>query len=160
MQRQFTTTVTLDGTNEKVLLVLRQYLRVCALPGGDIEAGKTPEKAAQRETLEESGFEVKIDQYAGKYDRPLFNDVRFVYRASVTGGQALDSGSETLAARWFQIHSLPKRLSPSVRNIIEDALAAGDEPFEKIQKFPWWQARIMRGLLKLRTVRNRLAARK
>jgi glycosyltransferase involved in cell wall biosynthesis len=62
MLKQFAKTVTFDDTNEKVLLILREDLRIWALPDGGLEAWETPEQAARRDTFEESGFEVKIDK--------------------------------------------------------------------------------------------------
>lgn len=150
----------MDEKNEKVLLILREDFRIWALPGGGLEAGGTPEQAALREAYEESGFEVKIDKYIGKYYRPQFRDTRFVYRASVSGGKALESGSETVAVNWFSIDSLPKRLAPSVREIIRDMLSNGNEPFEKVQIISWWKATLISSMVKLRNLRNWLIGRK
>lgn len=122
--------------------------------------GETPEQAALREAYEESGFEVKIDRYIGKINRPQFSDTRFVFRASISGGQALESGPETLAVKWFSIDQLPKRLAPSVHENIQDALSDRNEPFERIQAISYWKAILMRSMVKFRNLRNWWTGRK
>jgi len=76
MLKQFATTVITDEKGERTLLILREDFRIWALPGGGLESGETPEQAALRETHEESGYEVTIDKYIGKYHRPQFHGGR------------------------------------------------------------------------------------
>ena len=100
-------------------------------PGGGLETGETPEDAAIRETYEESGYEVKIDRYIGSYHRPQFHDIRYVFRGRIIGGCALESGLETAAVNWYPVDQLPKRLAPSVREIVTDAISNRDEVIER-----------------------------
>lgn len=132
MLKQFATTVILDEKGDHTVLILREDFRVWGLPGGGLEVGETPEQAAIREAREETGYEITIDRYIGKYHRPQFRDDRYVYRGHVTGGHALETGPETLAVKWFSVHELPKRLAPSVREIVQDTLSERNEPFEAI----------------------------
>jgi 8-oxo-dGTP pyrophosphatase MutT (NUDIX family) len=141
--KQFATTVVLDENAEKVLLILRQDLHIWALPGGGLEPDETPEQAAVRETLEETGYEVAIDRFVGSYYRPRFCDTRYVYRARVTGGAPIQSGPETVEVGWFAVDSLPAKFSPFVPVIIRDVLTHQGEPFQKEQHVPLWQVLFM-----------------
>ncbi len=131
MQKEFSTMVILDENNEHTVLILRRDFRIWALPGGGLEKGEMPEDAANREAYEETGYEVKIEKYIGSYHRPQFHDIRHVFRGRIIGGCALESGLETAAVNWYPVHQLPKRLAPSVREIVTDAISNRDEVIRK-----------------------------
>lgn len=48
--------------DSKILLMKHSKLGMWLQPGGHIEEGETPDEAAKRETLEETGFEVEFVQ--------------------------------------------------------------------------------------------------
>ena len=156
MKRQFATTIILNQDSSQVLLILREDFRIWGLPGGSLEPGETPEQAAIRETKEETGFDVALESFAGVYLRPQWNDQRYVFRARVSGGQALQSGPETLAVRWFPVDNLPEKITPLLKEIVQDALSDHDQPFEKIQRLPWAQILFWRFAIWLRDLRNAL----
>jgi len=160
MQKEFSSMVILDENNEHTVLILRRDFRIWALPGGGLETGETPEDAAIRETYEESGYEVKIDRYIGSYHRPQFQDVRYIFRGCIIGGHALESGPETLAVNWYPVEKLPKWLTPSVREIVSDAISNRDEVIEKKQTYSRWKVISIRTLVKLRNLQNRVIRRK
>lgn len=85
------------------------------LPGGGLEPGEDPERAARREVTEETGYRVAIDKLIGVHsrvipahrrltpghDRPL-QALRIVYTAHVTGGELRNEiGGSTDRAEWF-----------------------------------------------------------
>ena len=95
------------------------------LPGGGLEPGEDPERAARREVLEETGFRVVLDELLGIHSRVIpatdrltsdaagpLQALRIVYRAHITGGRLRDEvGGSTDKAEWFsleQIEALPR----------------------------------------------------
>ena len=148
--------------NEKgeVLLVLREDFRIWALPGGGLEPNETWEQTAIRETLEETGYQVKIKQYIGEYWRPQMSqgqgDLKRVFLAEVVGGNPARHDKESIDVRWFPVSSLPKGIFRFAREHIQDALAAYPSPVVREQRLPTWLDMLFRVALLLRKLRNHL----
>jgi 8-oxo-dGTP diphosphatase len=156
MPKELATVVVLNENMQQVVLILRADFRIWSLPGGGVEPGETREQAAIRETLEETGYQVLLDRYVGCYRRPQLNDLRHIFTAHVTGGQPLKSGPETREVRWYPVHELPARLTPSVREIVADALTETHDPIQRVQHFPLWQILYLKFRVGLRDLSNRL----
>ena len=156
---RYATAVVLHADGQRVLLHKREDFRIWALPGGGLEAGEEPEQAAVRETLEETGFQIELNRCVGEYHRPQFRDVRFVYLGHVVGGEAIERGLETLAVDWFLPDALPTKLSPSVADLIADAIQENSDPLQKTITFPIWQVWLAKVLIALRNLRNRILRR-
>ncbi len=99
----------------KLLLVqrgLEPFKGTWHMPAGYIEVDELPSLAAERETLEESGLQVKVESLFGAYfydDDPRGNGVVLLYTAKVVDGR-LNNSFETLSARFFlpeEIDQLP-----------------------------------------------------
>ena len=82
----FVTAVVIHEDGERVLLHQRKDFRWWALPGGNIEDGESPGQAAIRETFEETGYQIEIDKFVGKYYRPQLNDVREIISVAQNAG--------------------------------------------------------------------------
>lgn len=62
--------------NEKLLLVKRKYnpdAGYWSIPGGHLDLGERVEDAAEREALEETGFNVKITSLAGIINKIMYD---------------------------------------------------------------------------------------
>ena len=105
---------------------------VVTQPGGHIEGGESPEAAAERETLEESGCEVSVRELLGVYlwihpqTRQQF--LRIMYLADLMDthpGRQLDQGIE--AVHWYTPADLRRRArdlrTPIVLRCIDDFMA-------------------------------------
>lgn len=97
-------------------------------PGGHIEAGESPDAAAKREALEESGCIVDIQQLLGVYlwIHPQSGQqfLRVVFSAGLVQetDRALDDG--IVAVNWFTRRELERRRqslrTPAVLRCVED----------------------------------------
>ena len=160
MPKELATVVVLNENMQQVVLILRADFRIWSLPGGGLEPGESREQAAIRETLEETGYQVELDRYVGSYHRPQFNDTRHIFTAHVTGGQPLHSGPETREVGWFSVNELPARLTPSVHEIVTDALTETPDPIQRDQHFPLWQVLYIKLRVGLRDLSNGLKGRR
>lgn len=154
--KEFASSIVLNENAQQVLLILREDFRIWGVPGGGLEPGETREQAAIRETLEETGYQIALDRYVGSYRRPQLNDLRYIFRGHVVGGQPIQSGPETREVRWFPVDKLPRRLTPSVSELVADALSDRIDPVQRIQRLPSWQIVYFRIRIWLRDLRNRL----
>jgi 8-oxo-dGTP diphosphatase len=118
-----TAVVVKDG---KVLLTKRRDYPVWVLPGGAIEFGESPDQAAVRETLEETGLVVEVTRLIGVYTRVSAadrTDHGFAYLAEIRGGTLTHETSETRDAAFFPPDALPRDTVWWHRTRIVDAVA-------------------------------------
>lgn len=80
-----------------------------ALPGGLVENDETTERAAIRETKEETGFDVALDGLLSTWLRPGLPILVVNYRAHITGGELRIAPEEASAATFFAKADLPPR---------------------------------------------------
>jgi 8-oxo-dGTP pyrophosphatase MutT (NUDIX family) len=103
---------------QRVLLVKQADSDRWSTPGGAIEPGESPEGAAIRETLEETGFEIVLDglrtalggpEYRTTYSNgDVVSFVALVYDATIVGGTATPDEQETTAVEWFSLEDLDR----------------------------------------------------
>lgn len=80
-----------------------------ALPAGFVEYDEAPSDAAIRETLEETGLHIEIDQLLDvfpKRDNGLA-DIVIAYQGHVVGG-TLQAADDAADADWFSAENLPE----------------------------------------------------
>jgi 8-oxo-dGTP pyrophosphatase MutT (NUDIX family) len=126
--------------NEGRFLVIEERssgIVVVNTPGGHIEAGESPEQAAVRETLEESGCHIAVNGLLGTYlwihPQTRQNFLRIVYTADLLAedkARTLDDG--VYAVHWYRRKDIEKRRrelrSPVVLRVIDDYLAGHRQP--------------------------------
>lgn len=90
------------------------------MPGGGLDPGEDPERAARREVKEETGYRVEIGELLGIHSRVIpasrriadgatapLHALRIVYRAHITGGRLRhEVGGSTDRAEWFPVEAV------------------------------------------------------
>lgn len=99
-----------------VLLVQRSDNQMWCLPGGCHDLNETPKLCAERECLEESGYQVEVTRLLGVYSSNCYEYVYYpwkdnkfahlLFAARLVGGNPQLS-SETLSIGWFDENALP-----------------------------------------------------
>jgi ADP-ribose pyrophosphatase YjhB (NUDIX family) len=117
--------VLVEDDDGRVLVVRSTYMGPgWMLPGGRVERGETPETAAARETLEETGIEVAIERLLLiEAHRP--KDVSFVFRGRVIGGALEPQLGEIAEVGWLSRQELAGT-SPRLHRLLEMVETAGD----------------------------------
>jgi ADP-ribose pyrophosphatase YjhB (NUDIX family) len=138
------------NNDHQLLLHQREDFRIWALPGGKLEPGEGWEEAAVREVYEETGYQIEVERWVGEYWQPYRPNLKYVCTATVVGGAPIVRGPETLQVRWFELNRLPFSLPRLMREYIQDAQANHPFPLKKSQTLPWWQASLIKALLRLR----------
>ncbi len=112
-----------------VLLILRRDVPVWVLPGGGIDPGESPENAAIREILEETGLTVKIERLIGHYT-PMNRLAKRtnLYECAMISGTPRGS-NETRKAQFFPLVKLPL-MPPPYPEWIHDGKTPG-APIER-----------------------------
>lgn len=99
----------------RVLLLRHWYAPwVWTLPGGGIDRGEDAQRAAVRETREETGLIVRSIENAGTDE-----NVHLFVCKSFEGTLAIRPNIEIMTRRWFDINNLPAEISPSHLRHIE-----------------------------------------
>jgi 8-oxo-dGTP diphosphatase len=93
------------------------------LPGGRVERGETPQRAAVRETQEETGMRVAIERLV-LVDARHARDTSFIFAARVVGGSLEPQLGEIAEAGWLdraEIASTSPRLDRLLEYLDESA---------------------------------------
>jgi 8-oxo-dGTP pyrophosphatase MutT (NUDIX family) len=120
--------VLIDG--RQVLLVRQTYLPGWQFPGGGVEPGETPEAAAARETLEETGYAAEgRPKLLGFYLHHIAGMSRdyvavYVWR-SFSLRRDFRPNLEIAECRWFDVDNLPADLSAGTARRLKEIF--GDE---------------------------------
>jgi ADP-ribose pyrophosphatase YjhB (NUDIX family) len=113
--------VIVDGDDRLLLAHWNEGRRAAwTLPGGGLEPGEDPERAARREVREETGYKVAIEELLGIHSRVIpagrrltpgvtqpLHTLRIVYRARITGGRLRnETDGSTDRAEWFALREV------------------------------------------------------
>jgi ADP-ribose pyrophosphatase YjhB (NUDIX family) len=87
------------------------------LPGGRVERGETPQRAAVRETLEETGIRVAIERLV-LIDARHARDTSFIFSARVVGGILEPQLGEIAEVGWLDRSDIAST-SPRLHRLLE-----------------------------------------
>lgn len=101
---------TIPVTDEGRILLIRRGLEpgrgLWAQPGGFLEVDETATEGAIRETLEETGLDVRLGELLGLYARLEAAVIVLAYEARIVGGAA-QTGPEALEIEAFEPERIP-----------------------------------------------------
>lgn len=115
----------------RVLLAHEVDTQSWIIIGGAMEPGETPEEAARRECLEETGLEVELTGIETVVGGPRYEvtypngdrvaPVAVIFGAEIVGGELRPDGVEVDSVEWFAPPELgAARLSPWAANLLGD----------------------------------------
>lgn len=116
-------TVTRDQDG-RVLLIQRVDNGAWQIPGGVVESGEAPVEAAARETLEETGIEVRVRELSGVYTNTVRDIVALVFVADPVDGIATTT-DESAAVEWVDFDEAISRMDAVFAPRIADARIEG-----------------------------------
>ncbi|MBD3289859.1 NUDIX domain-containing protein [candidate division KSB1 bacterium] len=97
----------------KILMVQERVDRKWCLPGGWADVGDIPSAAAEREVIEESGFNVKSVKVVGVYDAnrdgrelEFYHAFKIIFLCDIIDG-APKTSFETIGVDFFEFDNLP-----------------------------------------------------
>ncbi len=111
----------IERSDGSLLLVRNSYRRGWGFPGGLLNRGETPFDAVRRETREEIGVDVVLDDNPKVVVEPRSRrvDIIFTGRPAAETNEPRPRSPEILEARWFPPATLPDLQSEAVSALIE-----------------------------------------
>jgi 8-oxo-dGTP pyrophosphatase MutT (NUDIX family) len=118
----------LDGDTSQIVLVHRRHPRLWALPKGTPDAGETLEETALRETREETGLQVALEEplhsisYVFVRGRTRFHKTVHFFLMRPVGGDLSLHDHEFDEVRWFQLEEALEMMTHATeRSVVEEA---------------------------------------
>lgn len=123
----------------QILMIHRADSRKDSIPGGGMEVGETPARAAVREVKEETGIDITVTGLVGVFSNPqhviayddgeVRQEFSICFTAEPVGGE-LRTSTESKAVGWIEPESLVNlNIHPSIRLRIERGLEGHPEPY-------------------------------
>jgi ADP-ribose pyrophosphatase YjhB (NUDIX family) len=112
----------IERADGALLLVRNSYRRGWGFPGGLLNRGEAPFDAARRETHEEVGVDVVLDDNPKVVVDPHHRRVDVIFTGQQRAGEdqpARPRSPEILEARWFPVDALPDLQPEAVAALIE-----------------------------------------
>lgn len=117
-------TLVFDKSKTLILLVKRRDVPMWVLPGGGVEEEETPEFAAEREVLEESGLKVHSLKLLAQYATVNSLARNTNLYSAIAGDGLIEQTDESCDVAFFRLEEFPVNTFHIHRNWIEESLRA------------------------------------
>lgn len=107
--------------NNEILLCHRKDYDLWNLPGGAAENEELPNETVIRETKEETGYEITIDELVGIYGKKNKNEIIFTFKSHIISGKFRET-DETDKCNFFSLDKIPINTTPKHIERILDTL--------------------------------------
>lgn len=125
---------------DQILWVKRKDCGIWVLPGGGIDSGETPESAALRELLEETGVKGRILRKAAllKPENSLSADTHLFLCTAESSLPASPQSAEVCEAGYFAVLQPPKPFFPLHQDWMEEIARKGAYFERTIHELTFW----------------------
>ena len=108
-----------DGAVLFIRRTVEPGMGLWSLPGGYVDRGEEVGRAAEREVMEETGLEVRVEGVVGVYSQAGHPVILVVYDSVIVGG-SLEPGEEASDARFFDAADLPELAFERDATVLQD----------------------------------------
>jgi ADP-ribose pyrophosphatase YjhB (NUDIX family) len=122
--------VVIFDSKDRVLLSHRRDLDIWNLPGGGVGVGESPQNALIRNTRDNTGLKIKINDLVGIYGKSRKGEISFVFLGKVKGGK-LKKTKEADKHRYFKLKKIPKNTLPKHLERIQYAARKSKIPISR-----------------------------
>jgi 8-oxo-dGTP diphosphatase len=103
----------------QILLFKHTYRKFeWGLPAGGLEHREQPRDAIQREFLEETGMEIKVERLLTALSAREDHHISMIYLCTIVSGEFKES-HEISEMKYFDIHDLPARMLTAEKELIQ-----------------------------------------
>jgi 8-oxo-dGTP diphosphatase len=103
----------------QILLFKHTYRKFeWGLPAGGLEHREQPRDAIQREFLEETGMEIKVERLLTALSAREDHHISMIYLCSIVNGEFRES-HEISEMKYFDVHDLPARMLTAEKELIQ-----------------------------------------
>src|SRR5687767_12818601 len=103
----------------RILLFKHTYRKFeWGLPAGGLEHREQPRDAIQREFLEETGMEIKVERLLTALSAREDHHISMIYLCTIVSGEFKES-HEISEMKYFDVHDLPARMLTAEKELIQ-----------------------------------------
>lgn len=109
----------------RILCVKRSYgAKSWSTPGGLVEPNESPIAALERETIEETGYKIRVKKLLGVYAKTYKDEIVLSFLAEITGKEKnWKPDGEISEIKFFAKNELPKPMTFATQKRIEDSFS-------------------------------------
>jgi len=105
---------------DEVLLTQRSDVPIWVIPGGHTNMNEGSRITAQREFLEETGYEIRVTKIIARYSIPKSPKMKYLYEGEIVKKIKSPDRKEVKSIGWFGLRSLPRPMTLYEKSKLND----------------------------------------